>query len=182
MFKSVLRLSVVVMFGVALCTFGCSSGPKKPAGMPTLYPTEITVSSESGPLADAIVTLLPADGSRLQWGSGGRTNASGVARIKTHGQFDGAPEGKFKIVVKKTESQGDAPPPMGTDAESQRVYEEYMKSGKTQKFFNVIDAKYNTAKDSPLEVEVTNQKLNTAAVSVGALVKIEMKSSSATAD
>ena len=172
----------LLLIGIVACSFGCSRGPKRPDGLPQLYPTEITVNSESGPVDEAIVTLYPADGSRSQWTSGARTNAQGVARIKTHGQFDGAPEGKYKVVVKKTVTEGDAPPPMGIDAESQRVYEEYMRSGNKQKIFSVVNSQFESAKSTTLETEVKSQKLNAASVDIGATVKIEMKSSSATAN
>jgi len=167
---------------VVFCSFGCSRGPKRPDGMPKLYSTEITVNSESGPVDDAIVTLYPSDGSRSQWSSGARTNAQGVARIKTHGQFDGVPEGKYKVVVKKTITEGDDPPPMGIDEETQRVYEEYMRSGNQQKIFSVINSQFESVKSTTLEAEVKPQKLNASSVDVGATVKIEMKSSSATAN
>ena len=172
----------LLLIGLVLCSFGCSRGPKRPDGFPKIYPTEITVNSASGPVEDAIVTLYPADGSRSQWSSGARTNAKGVARIKTHGQFDGAPEGKYKVVVKKTVAEGDAPPPMGVDAESQRIYDEYMRSGNKQKFFSVIDAQFGSASSTKLEIAVTSQKLNASPVDVGATVKIEMVSTSATAN
>lgn len=175
-------VAISLLIGVVLGSFGCSRGPKKPEGMPKLYPTEITVNSESGPVADAIVSLVPADGSRAQWSSGGRTNAQGMARVKTHGQFDGVPTGKYKVIVKKTVTEGEAPPPMGTDAESQRIYDEYMSSGNKQKFFNVVDAKFNSVKTTPLGVDVAEQKLNATTVDIGAEVKVELKSSSATAN
>lgn len=180
--KIFVRLSILIFTCHVLCTSGCSFGPKKPEGMPKLCPTEVTVSSDSGPVADAIVSLIPADGTRAKWGSGGKTNSNGVAKIKTHGQFDGVPVGKYKITVKKTETQGDTPPPMGTDAKSQQVYDEYMKSGSKQRFFSVIDDKFSTAKSTDLEMEVTDQKLSTASVNVGGLVQNEMISSSATAN
>jgi len=173
---------VFLLMAVAVCSFGCKRGPQKPPGMPTLYPTEITVNSDSGPIDDATVSLYPADGSRSQWTSGAKTNAQGVARIKTHGQFDGVPEGKYKVVVVKTIAEGDAPPPMGIDTESQRAYDEYMRSGNKQKFFKVIDSKFDSARTTTLEVEVTPQKLNASSVSIGATVKVEMKSTSATAN
>ena len=171
-----------LLMTIVSCSFGCSRGPKKPDGMPPLFPTEITVKSESGPVDDAIVSLYPADGSRSQWSSGARTNAQGVARIKTHGQFDGAPEGKYKVVVKKTVAEGEAPPPMGVDAESQRIYDEYMRSGNKQTFFSVIDSQFDSVKSTTLEVEVKPQKSNDSSVDIGATVKNEMKSTSVTAN
>ena len=182
MLKIFSRLMLFLLIGIVVCMPACSRGPKKPAGMPKLCPTEVTVNSKSGPVADAIVSLVPADGSRAQWGSGARTNAQGVARIKTHGQFDGVPEGKYKILITKTVTEGAAPPPMGTDEESQRVYDEYMKSGSKQKFIKVIDAAFASAKTTKLTMDVSNQKLNATAVDVGEQVKEEMKSSSVTAN
>ncbi|MCL2118808.1 MAG: hypothetical protein FWH27_10330 [Planctomycetaceae bacterium] len=181
-FRVLPYFATFLLIGVAFCSFGCSRGPKKPDGMPQLYLTEITVNSESGLVDDAIVSLYPADGSRTQWSSGARTNAQGVARIKTHGQFDGAPEGKYKVVVKKTVAEGEAPPPMGVDAESQRIYDEYMSSGNTQKLFRVVDSQFDSAKTTPLEIEVSPQKLNASSVDIGATVKVEIKSTSATAN
>ena len=52
---------------------------------------------------NAMIDLFPEDANLQQWAIGGATNASGVATITTNGNFIGAPAGKYKVVVRKTE-------------------------------------------------------------------------------
>ena len=86
---------------VTLLTVGCDS-QKLPPGMPDLYPTTLTFTCDGQPLDDAVITLVPQDGpAKGQWVIGGRTDASGVLNVKTHGQYDGAPEGKMVVCVDK---------------------------------------------------------------------------------
>lgn len=75
---------------------GCAR--KTPDGMPKLYPCSVTITQGDAPLADATVTL---SSDSLQWAVSGTTDASGVAKIYTHGTYPGAPEGSYVVVVQK---------------------------------------------------------------------------------
>ncbi|MCL2623091.1 MAG: carboxypeptidase-like regulatory domain-containing protein [Planctomycetaceae bacterium] len=70
--------------------------------MPRLYPATVTVMQDGKPLAGAEVFLLNLDTS-VNWPVGAITNASGVAVLRTNGQYPGAPEGQYKVTVRKTE-------------------------------------------------------------------------------
>ena len=51
----------------------------------------------------AMVSLAPEDADLRQWSISGTTDASGVVMIHTNGDFTGAPAGKYKVVVQKSE-------------------------------------------------------------------------------
>lgn len=146
---------------------GC--GPKLPDGMPKLNPTTITVIQDGKPLEGAMVSMKPVDES-IKWTSGGTTDANGVATIVTHGQYKGAPTGKFKVAVAKTVGEGTPPPPSPIDAESARIYQEYVDSGATYEEFFVVAEEYRLVGTTPLEVEVV-EGTNDLKVDVGESVR-----------
>ena len=146
---------------------GC--GPKLPDGMPKLNPTTITVIQDGQPLAEAMVTLKAVDESS-KWTSGGMTDAKGVATIVTHGQYKGVPAGKYKVAVAKTLGEGTPPPPSPIDAESARIYQEYVDSGATYEEFFVVAEEYRLVDTTPLEVEVVDGS-NDLKVDVGEAVR-----------
>ena len=116
---------------------GCGGGPKKPDGLPKLFPMTITLMQDGAPLADAVVTLVPASGT-MQWGSGGYSDAQGKAVIKTHGDFPGAPAGNYKVTVLKREIE---------------------KSGGEGNFteYYLVESLYEAAETTPLQVEVGSE-------------------------
>jgi len=97
---------LLLTFSLLLCValiVGC--GPKRPVGMPKLVSCVLTFQYEDGePVGEAMVTLVPEDASLQQWSIAGSTNASGVVTIYTHADFAGAPAGKYKVVIRKTEA------------------------------------------------------------------------------
>ena len=48
--------------------------------------------------------MLAAEEGDGKWGVAGHTNASGVAVMRTGGQYDGAPAGTYKVLISKNES------------------------------------------------------------------------------
>ena len=96
-----LSLAVSLLFCVSLI-IGC--GPPRPEGMPSLVSCVLTILYEDGtPVDNADVTLIPENPELRQWGIVGTTNASGVVTITTHGDFAGAPAGKYRVTVRKDE-------------------------------------------------------------------------------
>ncbi|MDR1493169.1 MAG: hypothetical protein LBT05_10660 [Planctomycetaceae bacterium] len=97
---------ILLVFQLLLCIaliVGC--GTKRPPGFPTLVGCVLTIQYEDGsPVDKAIVSLAPEDAELRQWSISGTTNASGVVNIRTNGDFAGAPAGKYKVVVRKTEA------------------------------------------------------------------------------
>ena len=78
-----------------VAAFGCG-GEKLPAGMPKPVPTTITLTLDGKGLADASVTMIPDSGS---YAAVGKTDAGGVAEMKTDGKYKGAVPGSYKVVV-----------------------------------------------------------------------------------
>lgn len=107
-----ITLSAILFFIVAAGWTGCEK--PKPEGLPDLHPCQVMVTMDEMPLDGAVVSLLPQNG---QWPGNGRTNAGGVAKIFTRGQYSGAAEGKYKITVSKVIP----PPPVGDDDPAREI-------------------------------------------------------------
>jgi len=128
---------ILLVFTLLLCVtliIGCG-GPKRPPGMPALTGCVLTIQYEDGsPVDKAMVSLAPEDAELRQWSISGTADASGVVTIRTNGDFAGAPAGKYKVVVRKTEVA-----PTGKNDEygdpitgsRSLVAEEFSNSGKT---------------------------------------------------
>jgi hypothetical protein len=153
--------SLIVLGAVlSLVMFAGCGGPRKPPGLPTLYPCKITVTQEGTPLAGAVVNLVAEDGS-LNWVVGGGTNDMGIAALYTHGNFSGAPAGRYKVTITKTVLE-DGPTPeqlnnpnfagqMGTD-------------------YDYVDLQYKSQRSTPLTIEITSGK-NTQEFEVGKAIR-----------
>ena len=148
---------------------GCvrSYGPR-PDGLPRLVPVTIIVSQEGQPLAEAVVTLTPADGGR-NWFTGGTTDSNGRVAVHTYGTHRGSPAGKFKVIVTKD------------SYENMKEYQAAMDRGDkvaarriNVKMFSFVEAQYGDAATTPLEIEVT-KKTKILNVDAGPAVKIEQK-------
>lgn len=151
---------------------GC--GQKRPDGMPELYKTKIILTQQGKPCADAKIALISLGGS--QWSSGGTTDANGGIELVTHGQYKGVPAGKYRVTVDKTVGEGEPPPPSPIDAESQRIYNEYVAAKKSYRLFQVIPDQYRLRDRSPLEIEVVAGK-NEITLDIPEEIKVEIKSS-----
>ena len=89
-------------YGTLLLCIGCT-GQRTPDGMPPLYPCTLYLTMEGNPLDGASVTLHPIETGVSAYSAGGTTNAGGIVEIVTSGQYKGAPLGKYKVTVTKTE-------------------------------------------------------------------------------
>ena len=167
--NSILFLLVVTMTTFIGCQFG---GEKLPEGMPKLVPATIQLTQDGAPLAGSTVMLFDTSGSQ-QWSPGGLSDDKGTVELYTNGRYKGAPEGKYKVVVKKSETDPSTlgPAPSIEDPK----YGEYMDKMMSEKLdtYTLIERKYNDAKNTPLEVEIKKggevQKFD-----VGAKVKIKI--------
>jgi hypothetical protein len=130
---------------------GCGGGEKKPDGFPPLLPLTITITQDGEPLVEAIVTLVP-DSGPMQWGSGGYTDSKGKAVIKTHGSFQGAPAGKYKVTIFKREDEA-----VGSDGSVTEYY--------------LVDPIYESAETTTCQVEVVSG-IKAAAFDVGKAIRI----------
>ena len=154
----------------SLLLIGCG-GEKLPPGMPKLYPATITVIQDGQPLEGASVILLNTDPSTT-WSAGGITNQNGKITLRTLGRYDGAPAGKYRVTVKKTESPDiTLPAEMPDDPEERREYNRLVKEIAENTFY-VVDPKFGLDQ-TILEVEITPLDLNVS-VDVSPVVRIKV--------
>jgi hypothetical protein len=137
---------ILLVFSLLLCVtliVGCGSG--RPEGMPDLVDCVITIQNDDGsPVDKAIVSLSPDGAGPLQWSVSGSTGETGTAEIYTD-EFSGAPAGKYKVIVRKTET---------------------FDTGKKDEFGPITEArlvtneKYANAGTTPLTLEIAGNAVN----------------------
>ncbi|MDR0869495.1 MAG: hypothetical protein LBN39_01735 [Planctomycetaceae bacterium] len=126
--------------------------------MPKLQSVTLSFTQEGEPLAEATVVLVPQF--PCDWTIGGLTDASGSVKLRTHGKYEGAPAGQFKICVSKTVTEGELPK---MDASSAVV--------PTIPTYEVVEPQYGNAQKTPLEIEITAGKKTFPPFDVGKAVK-----------
>ena len=144
---------------------GCGGKPR-PDGLPPTYPLAVKVLQEGVPLADATVSLVNAD-SPIQWAVGGVTNAEGVAKMWTHGTYDGAPEGNFSVVILKTVFEG------MEEYNAALAREDTGAARRIQvNMFQLVEDVYTSSRTTPIKVEVT-KRTKTLEVDAGPAVRLK---------
>ena len=168
--KSMLTKSLTVVFVTILLFFVSCSKTQKPADLPELFPTTITIVQEGQPVEGATVNLLPVENSK--WFAGGKTDAQGVCHVRTQGKYDGAPGGKFNVVVYKTITLESATrkQPVPSDPVEATAY--YKKVAQEEQSFDHIDLKYKKPTTTDLKIDITPGK-NAETFDVGKPVNIE---------
>jgi hypothetical protein len=145
--KRTFSTRLILLTTALLIVAGCN-GKKTPDGLPKLYPCEITVIQDGKPLAGATVILFSEDNS-VTWGVSGGTLENGVAVMYTHGDFKGAPAGKYKVVITKTV------------IENQPTQEQLQNPNFAGSFgdsYDTVALKYKNMEKTPLRIEVKTQK------------------------
>ena len=145
------------LFFPLLLWTGCG-GPPRPADLPPLYKTTITITQEGAPLAGALVALYSED-QTFKWGVAGITDAAGKAEIKTHGQFSGVPLGSYKVVVTKSEPDGGSDVPMTRpdNAEGAKIQ---VQRAKTIRLYNLLEKQYMNVATTPLTITIEKRRNN----------------------
>lgn len=128
----------VVTGGCLLALSGCKK-ENRPEGLPVLYSCSVKVVHGDEPAEGVDVRLYDPAVSR-QWSVSGTTDASGVAQLRTHGQFPGAPAGTFKVVLRKSENENTGP-----------------EGRETVKIFSLVEKQYRDESTTPLEISVGNK-------------------------
>jgi len=134
--KTLSSLSLVIL---VLALSGCSE--PRPDGMPPLHPVSLTFTQEGEPLEGATVALFSQDDPDFQWAVGGSTDRNGVAVLKTHGTYTGAPEGRYIITVRKFVREGELQTMDNPGAPPPRDY-------------NLVDEQFANRNNSTLVVEI----------------------------
>jgi|BioPla2DNA2_1021312.scaffolds.fasta_scaffold50952_2 hypothetical protein len=173
---TLLKKALILTFAVGMAAplVGCAE--KKPDGMPDLHPTTVTLTVDGKGLAEANVTLMPADSQASQWVSAGVTDSSGKAEIKTSGQYSGAPVGNYKVVVSAKEEVDygeDGPPPPREDA---AALEDWSRKANPNswKRYSPVAIQYTNVAETPLEASVQAGK-NAFDFDLGAATRDEVK-------
>jgi hypothetical protein len=147
--------------GLLLLT-GCggSSSPN-PAGFPATVSCVLTITQEGSPLSGAMVTLTPSDGAK-DWLFSGTTDESGKAKIFTYGRAEGAPKGKYKVVITKGETDPSkfTPPADENDTAAWTRYEQNAMNEKLNSY-TLVERIYTDAATTPLELEITGKTAQT---------------------
>ncbi len=146
-------VATLALLAISVC--GCSK--PHPDGLPKLVPCSVTIVQESKPLEGATVSFESND---LQWSVGGTTDANGVAKMYTHGQYQGVPEGTYKVTVVKQKIEWDG----GTESAS---------SAASGQAYNYVDLQYNTSETTPLEITVEGK--TSESFDVGSAIKEPVK-------
>ena len=167
------RISLIFTF--ILCVlFGCQQ-KQRPDGLPDLFPCAITITQEEQPLDEALVRLVPENGGSAAWAVSGKTDAKGIARISTHADFSGAPEGTFKVLVSKTEmSPSQFPEPAKDASPEERVTWSNNISTEKRTKYTLVKPEFGDAKKTPHSITITKGK-NEATFDVGEPIKEEIK-------
>lgn len=142
-----------------VAAFGCG-GEKLPAGMPKPVPTTITLTLDGKGLADASVTMIPDSGS---YAAVGKTDANGVAEMKTDGKYKGAVPGSYKVVVgaKDEIDYGEfGPPPTDDPVALDKWNRDVDAAGGAAAFkrISVVAQEFTAADTTPLTLTVNEGK------------------------
>jgi len=134
---------------VLVIPFFCGCGEKLPDGMEKLYPTKLVITQKGKPLVGASVRLISsASDTSNQWTVGALTDEQGVATIRTHGSYDGAPAGKYKVCVTKTVDEN---PPLDPSSSEDGIR---ARAERAKKIFSIVPKEYKSELSTPFEVEI----------------------------
>lgn len=165
------RHSLFLLLTMAIFVIGMISGCRdasRPADLPKLQPCTLTFTQEGKPLAGAIISLEPVDKSS-KWSVTSITDESGTAKIVTHGQFPGAPEGDYIIVITKEENE--------QEKSDRKVYDDLgneIDAGGMISTFTCVEKEYTDAKTSPLKYAVIKGK-NTREFECGKAIRVLLR-------
>jgi hypothetical protein len=137
---------------VSLPLAGC--GSNAPPGAKPTKPVKVTVTYKGAPVSDADVSFIYQGPDQIY--AFGKTDAQGVARLKTYVEGDGAVLGTHKVTIIKVETVGEKPaadqdspdyaPPTGNEPPT--------------KLMHHIPTKYDNPGSSGLTAEVTSSGPN----------------------
>lgn len=154
-----------VLLPILLLSPGCGT-KSRPKGLPPLYPTTVEIMQEGAPLEGATVVFYP-DGAQLDFLVSGITQPNGKATLVTHGEFKGAPAGKYKVCV--TKYKHDPVPTRPVTADAVKKWEEEMRK-KPPMTYCFVERQYTSQRTTPLEAEI-DEKENDITLDIGKAVR-----------
>lgn len=148
---------LTILLAFLVCS-GCNRD-NRPADLPKLYPVILDITVDGQPLDNALVVLHAENEAIAKWTVGSVTDAAGKAIIVTHGQFQGAPEGKFKVCVRKVEMEGAEA--MRQESQSGLVGGLTPAPSQMPKMVEYVDSLFGDPKTTILEIEIPASKKTT---------------------
>jgi hypothetical protein len=157
------RLFLLLLF--VIFSWSCN---RHPADVPELFDCRVTVKNGSVPIQGATVTLGLEEGSSM-WSSGGVTDSSGFAVIKTmrlDWQGQGVPAGKYIVTIFKLPDVSSLPKRPKT--ESQGELDRYKKEfeAKYKALPLEVPEKFGDFGTSPFRITVKSGETNTLDIDV----------------
>lgn len=143
---------VPLLMAMALVA-GCGGGADVPDDLPELVPYSVKVTYKGANVEGADVLFAPTSG---QYSAAGRTDASGVAVMKTNGQYEGVPVAEYRVSVTKIEA--DAVAPASESATDPKEYAANLAASMNKpapKVKNALPEKYSSFDKSELKVSVS---------------------------
>jgi hypothetical protein len=144
------RLSAVsnAVLGLAVCiaVAGCEGSARPPGAKPT-KPVTVTVTYKGAPVEGATVSFIHESDPAY-----GRTDAQGVAKMKTYVEGDGAVIGTHKVTINKAETTGAPAADVATEA--------YDPNAPAPEVKNLIPIKYSSPATSGLTADVKDSGAN----------------------
>lgn len=147
---------------------GCQA--RRPSDLPRLMPCRITLLQDGNPLERANVTLRSVD-EEQNWYPGGHSDASGTLDIYTNGRYKGAPAGRYKVIVTKTEMDDDHIPPAPSEDDPAHVKWTNKYKNLEPDWYSLIEKKYTLRETTPHEIEILKGKKCEATFDVGKKVR-----------
>ena len=139
---------IFAAFVLAALFAGCFQ--KLPPDLPKLYPCEVQVLMKGEPLADAFVGFAPDEG---KWSAMGTTDEKGTTMLKTNFQYEGVPQGSYKIIITKIIEKT-------TRIDASHADPDVEGSGRTVMEVSLLDDCFKTEKETPLSFTVEAKKKN----------------------
>ena len=94
----------IAVLAAILIETGCQRLPDPPEGFPQLYPCTITATF-GGEAIEGVNVSMKSEDPTIKWQSGGKTDAKGIAKMKTSFAYDGVPIGKFVVSFEKLQQR-----------------------------------------------------------------------------
>ena len=143
---------VIGICALLIAVVGCEQ--PKPEGLPPLQKTTLVLQQDGSPLVGASVSLYSEDKS-IKWSVGGVSNNAGEVSVKTHGQYLGAPLGKYVVLVTKQEfTKSSLPETAPLDAAEYAEWQR-QRDAEVLPVYDLVDPKFGNPKTSPLKIDIS---------------------------
>lgn len=166
------KIILIPFLLLALALFSACARNPLPDGTPPLHDCEITLVQGGTPLAEADVRFESPDDTPVKWGIGATSDSRGIVRILTHGRFPGAPEGTYRVTVKKEEHDYHESPAQKAAREKAKAEGTFFESPNVPfDLYYLVEEPYAEKETTPLTITIKRGK-NLETFDVGEKVRI----------